>query len=501
MKAFKGTIIAAALLAVVLLLVWFVEKPPVDQPKKPKTSEERPLYTFEKQDLVRVQVKRPDGTEVALKEEPSGWIIEGDGFPASRTMVNRVKHQIHDLTARARVIENPEDPALYGLAAQAVEVTLTLRDGQQIQFRAGDPNPSGVSYYIQPIPGEDVYTVKKSAVDYYSLSFDEFRERRFASFDSKDADGIEADLPGGKRLKMQKSGEDQWELLEPYAMRVSRDSARSLLGRVAVLKAQEFVHDFPDTETADLAQYGLEPPRARITIRFASRDPLVLRVGSSMPNPEGDEELAYMILEGDRTVYAARVGLLEDFTEDPATFRLREIMRISGVDVVEVDATLNRPVNPGDSLSGQVHLRQVGDTWQWDDGLPVPGSTPRRLAMRAAGVEAEEFVDDHPSSVARYGLDKPLATITVKDQAGTTRTLLIGDMGPSRQGPEEHLIERAYARIDGEEPVYLVEKSVLEVLEDALREHGRKAEKDDEMSQRHEAMDDARRQNDQKEAP
>lgn len=488
MKAFRGTILAAvALLAVLALVKVFDPSPP---PTNKRGDLERPLFTFEKQELVRIVVERPDGVTVALKETPSGWIIEDSGFTASRTMVNRVKHQLHDLTARAMVVETTDDLALYGLGKQAITVTLTLRDGREIKLRAGDPNPSAVSYYIQPLPGDAIYTVKKSAVDYYSLSLEEFRERRFASFETKDVASLEAELEGGRRLKIQRAGEQSWDMLEPTAMAINADDAKSLLGRVTILKAQRFVEDLPETG-GDLAKYGLDAPRARITLTFGGRDPLTLRVGARVPDSTPDEPLAYMLIEGDRTVYAAREALLEDFNADTASFRLRRFSRMEGLEVTQISATMHRPADgQPDDPTGLVTLKSVTDVWQWGDGQPVSGSTPRRLAMRAAGLDAEEFVDDSPSSLTPYGLDDPLATITLTDLGGRTITLLIGKEGPAReQEGEERPIPRVYAKLADEAPVYLVERSVLEVLEDALREQSRKSDKDVDKAQRREAID------------
>ncbi|MCB9745247.1 MAG: DUF4340 domain-containing protein [Alphaproteobacteria bacterium] len=493
MKAFRGTLIAAALLVVALILVRVFDKPPEDT--KTTQADERPIFVFEKQDLTRAEVKRPDGVEIALKETEDGWIIEESGFPASRTMVNRVKHQLHDLVARAKVIDAPEDMSLYGLGpTQAIEVTLTLRDGRSIRFKAGDPNPSGVSYYIQPLPGDVIYTVKKSAVDYYSLDLEEFRERRFASFDSKDADSIEADLPGGGRLHLQRVDDEAWEMLEPEAMLVSRDKARGLLGRISVLKAQDFVQDFDaGSAVVDLSPYGLDTPRARVKISFGSREPLTLLLGDVLPKEDpNDDTHAYMLVEGEGNIYTARDAFLEDFIEEPASFRLKRFVRLSGTDIAAIQGEIRRPVEPGDELLGVVTLRMVGDTWQWDDGLPVPGSTPRRLAMRIGGVQAEEFVDDAPADLAPYGLAEPVAVLSVSTEDGAeARTLLIGDEGPSRVGFEDHTIRRRYMKLASEAPVYLVDVGVLEVLEDALREQGRKAKKDEEKAERLERIEDA----------
>ena len=62
------------------------------------------------------------------------------------TMVNRIKHQLHDLSSRARVVENPENPDLFGLGENAIFVDIDLSSGRRISFKAGDPNPTAVSH-------------------------------------------------------------------------------------------------------------------------------------------------------------------------------------------------------------------------------------------------------------------------------------------------------------------------------------------------------------------
>ncbi len=483
MKGFRSTF----LLAVVVFAVWGLVR--VFDPAPDAIDDAPPqLFVFEKQDVVRVQVERPEDTLV-LAETDDGWIIESTGFSASKSMVNRVKHQLHDLTARATVVENPDEAALYGLAKQGIRVTLTFRDASTLQFLAGDPNPSSVSYYVQPIPGDAVYTVKKSAMDYYSLTLDEFRERRFASFDSKDADALEAALPGGRTLSFQRVGERLWEMLAPTEMYASRDEVRSLLGRVAALKVQDFVEDMPADGTGDLGRYGLAEPRARFEVRFGSREPLVLLMGDPLSNDD-DETHAYFMLGAERTVYTAKQGLLDDYLQDAAEFRLRRFMRVDHDDVATVDLDL-QPGPDDDDLSGQVSLRYMGDVWQWgEDGRPVPGSTPERVAMRTAGVKAEEFVADKPGGLGQYGLAAPRATVTLTTEEGKARTLLVGDQGPSRFTHEDREIERYYAKVDGEDPVYLVDRGVLSVLKDAIREHRRKLDKDEDKADRREKMEE-----------
>ena len=176
MKTYRSSLVAGVLLLFTWLGVRFFE-PEVEKPFE--DSMEPALFRFEKQEVIRIEIERPDGG-IVLVETDEGWILEGTEFEASRSMVNRVKHQLHDLDARATVLDDAQEPALYGLGPEAIRVRVHMREGEPIAFLAGDPNPSSVSYYIQPLPGNLVYTVKKSAVDYYAFTLDEFRERRFA---------------------------------------------------------------------------------------------------------------------------------------------------------------------------------------------------------------------------------------------------------------------------------------------------------------------------------
>ncbi len=488
MKAFRGTLIAAILLAVVVGLVWWLDP----APQQTTVQEDAPLFRFEKPELVRVVIHRPDGELVLAELEDGSWIVEGPNWPAARSMVNRVKHQIHDLSARATVIADPESPELYGLGENAIQVELFFRDGEQISFLAGDPNPSAVSFYIQPLSGPaaggTVYTVKKSALDYYSLEADEFRERRFATHDANDADRIEADLPGGRHLVLQRTGPFHWQVEEPIQYPASREEVRRLLGRVTALKARAFVQDHPE----DLAQYGLDKPRARIQIKFASRDPIDLAIGDQA---EVDESIgrprsyAYMKLADDFTVYSAPDDLLEDYLLDPQELRLEKFMRMRVGEVTDVVVDLY--ASEDDDLQGSVVMMYRADKWLWGDGVPVPGSTPSRVALRAAEIQADSIVAEDPGQRDAYGFDRPRATIQLTDNTGAVRTLIVGAEAEPDVDPEGREHRRHFARCDDHTTVYRVSEGVVDVAEDAVREYQRKAGHDADTTERHRRMEQA----------
>ncbi len=484
MKAFRGTAMALLTLVVVGALVWLF-KPAMFVPDPVGNPQ---LFRFEKHELTRVEVLRPEGENVVLVEKDGEWIIEATGHQAGRSMVNRVKHQLHDLTARASVVEDADNLSLYGLGENAIHVILQLRDGKEIEFDVGDPNPTSVSYYIQPKDSDRIYTVKKAAVDYYSLTLDEFRERRFASFDSKDVTGMTAVLrlpEANYTLDLTREGERSWAMTSPIELDADHDQARRLMGRVSAMKAVRF----EKREAEVMSRYGLDEPRADITIRFASRDPLRIRVGNPAPVERHHDVLAYVLMDESDTVFVARSGMLEEFATDPTSFRNRRVVQLRTEDVVSIDAVLKAGF--GHDLSGEGHVRYAAEQWVWRDGVPVSGSTPKRVARRFSELEVDNFVADSSTDLAAFGLNDPHALVELRDRDDNVRVVRIGGQGEPIKDAEGNEHPRYYAMVEPEKSVYLVNMGVVEVVRDLVREAGRKAAKDADKASRQERIETA----------
>lgn len=460
LRRFRGSIAALAVLAVAGI-AWFV----VDAMKPEVEVYEAPpgLFDFEKEDMVAVRVVRQDVT-IELVEEDGEWKVVGEPWRPSRSMVRRVAHQLHDLTARAVVAEGQDREAveLYGMGEDAIQVTLTLKDGSTIAFEAGDPNPTSVSYYIRPIPGDSVYVVKKSAVDYYRLSLEEFRERRFAWLDADDADRIDATVDG-RRMVFSRVDDKYWRMNQPKEQDAARDQVRTMLGRTGALKAFGFVSDAPTDE--ERRRYGLEPAEHTVAIGMSSGEVVTLKIGSLVP--DSDPLQRYVLRVEDNAIYAARDGFLEAFQLSVEEYRRRRILRKHEWDVQKM-----RVVRGDD----EVELHRTSDGWRWPDGAPVSGSTPKRLAGRVADAKAMAFHDDVPDRGA-FGLEPPFATVDLTFEDGA-RVAVVGNELEVEVEDRPYPEKRRYFQVDGDATVYEVEGSVGSVVDDVFREYGRKLERD-----------------------
>lgn len=455
-RRFRGALLTGVALAVVATVVVVIERREEAALSSPEALKPI-LFRFEKDDMMSVRIDRPDGV-IDMRKVDGEWEMAGVPWRPARSMTRRVAHQLHDLTARAEVVDPEPDRSVYGLGEQAIRVAISLRDGSTLKFVVGDPNPTGVSYYVMPEPGERVFVVKKSAMDYYRLNLESFRENRFATFDSEDATTVRATVDG-RTIAVERTGELTWRMTEPVVMEASRQEARTMLGRVAALTAAAFVEDHP----ADKARYGLDPAAHRIEVRLTTGATFTLELGSEIPDTDPPQSYAYCV--EDDAVYVVRNGLLDAYRKP-------------------IDAYRNEVVFPGrhewnlasmavrKGTSEVLTLRRTSDGWRWPDDQAVPGQTPKRVASSAADLR----VDQWPADVADSGLELPAATVELTFDDGVVERIELGQT-VAKARPDGRETVQQYARVVGRPDVFLVVGTLGEVIEDLFREFGRKEER------------------------
>ena len=134
-SSFRGSLVAISVLIILSLLVFRTE---TEQPVQQKT-----LMSFDPYLLSGIEITRA-GQTITLKEVDGQWrYLEVDEL-AAMVMINRVRHQLHDLKSRAFVSKDTEERPRYGLDTDAEHVDLVFKDGQVVNQLNGMPgNPLG----------------------------------------------------------------------------------------------------------------------------------------------------------------------------------------------------------------------------------------------------------------------------------------------------------------------------------------------------------------------
>ncbi len=444
MKELRGTILALMFFGGLVTYYYLSEE-------KPITVKETKLFSFEKHDVIKAKIIRPDGLNITIYEKDSKWWIEETNHRASTTMVNRIRHQLHDLEARANVTTDQGESKLYGLGKSAIKVVLNLKDGREISFLAGDPNPTGVSYYIQPLPGNSIYTVKKSALDYYSADYDQFRDQRILRIETKDVEKINVGKKNGENWSFSRIDETRWNILAPFEERTSKDIMRTLIGRCIALKAKQYVD--PDEQKKD---YGLQNPLLKIEFVLSTGVTKTLMIGDKSEL----DGFSYFKIEDEPIIYIAKHGLLEEFDFSAEKLRNKRVVDLNESEITSMKIRLRE-----EELSGETEINFAAGKWFWKNGNPVSGSTPRRLASGLNNLEVLEFVD-------KGELGDVVLDLEIESTVGS-RHVQYGQLAEPYINNEGREYPRRYMTIEDGKDSYIVDEHVLGVARDAIREFQR----------------------------
>jgi hypothetical protein len=224
-----------------------------------------------------------------------------------------------------------------------------------------------------------------------------------------DADQIEEihmKPASGDASRVQKAN-GTWEMVEPEKTAADQGQVSNAATSLATLEISRVVDENP----SDLSQYGLNPPKAEVAFRVkGQKEPRQLLIGektttgSDLYAKTPDQKRVFLI-----------AGYLENtFERTPFDLRDKGVLKFDqskadGVEIVH---------------DGTTALAKTGTEWAL--------AKPYKARADFAGAEAiltslsslqmQKIVENEAKDLAKYGLDKPDATITVN--SGSTRASL-----------------------------------------------------------------------------
>jgi hypothetical protein len=224
------------------------------------------------------------------------------------------------------------------------------------------------------------------------------KERVFASTLSDDVEEVRIALASGTVTRAQKA-DGHWKIVEPLEAAADEGELSSIAGSLATLDIQQEV----EPNAADLARYGLEPPRIDVSFRLkGQKEPRRIQFGDKAP--AGGE--LYAVVPGQKRVFM--VGSFLDSTFNKDTFALRDKTLLT-FDRNKVDRLeLTRGAM-------SMAFSKSGDNWmivkpfagRADYGT-VEGAVERLASGRMQGI-----VETAAGDLKKYGLDQPTHVMRV----------------------------------------------------------------------------------------
>jgi hypothetical protein len=225
------------------------------------------------------------------------------------------------------------------------------------------------------------------------------QEKVFAGLEAGTIEQVTITSASGDKTTAQKQG-SAWQLTAPAAAPADEAELSGITSNLASLDVQRVV----DEQATDFKEYGLEPARINVAFKAAGKEQALL-LGNKTPTG-GD---MYARLPG-----APRVFLVSSFLEatfDKSTFDLRDktILKIDRdkverIEVQTADRTMTFAKQGADwRVTAPIDARA--------DFGAVEGIIGRLNTSPMKAIEAASVTD--PKELAKYGLDKPAATVRV----------------------------------------------------------------------------------------
>lgn len=283
-KKNRGARLVSLLLVLVLLIAAYVgydiyEGKQAD--KKAEATEEEEAIDVLSVDADQIQsiyYKNEKAELTLIKNSEDVWSNESNqDVPLNSSYTSKMASVVESITATKVVSETASDLSEFGLDAPTLKVTITKMDGSKCSILVGDESPLGDGYYAC-IDGESVvYLIASSfvsAYDYSQVALTEVAEAPKITAENITHLLVEDTENGALEITYEEnnvydtsdSGLAPYVLNQGYDEPMSGDSNNisTYLGNFTSLSYDQCVAYNSD----DLAQYGLDAPKATILIEY-----------------------------------------------------------------------------------------------------------------------------------------------------------------------------------------------------------------------------------------
>ncbi len=435
-------LIAAGILAALGGLVyWSEENPPVSDDEK------TPVVDLETDDIRALTVERPghDTIRVVRGEDDEWKFAPPLTMPVNESSINLLLNNLTPMNSDRVVEEEVADWRPYGVEGDAwslrVEVTAKKEDEEEKTYRVifGDDTPTGSGVFARLDGDPRLFTVFNYIKSGFEKEIFDLREKKLLKIDQDKISRVTVDI-GRRSIEFGKSGDADWQILEPKPLRADNfsvgDLARSAYNAemVAVLEAGE-----------PTGKYSFRRPFATVEV--------VDEAGAHTLTIAKDAEDKYYAKSSDlEGVYEVSSTLPEALDKPLEDFRNKKLFDFGFVDPELVQ------VRDGDR-----HLTIAKQEDKWiltsDEDRELDSEKVQTLLDALRGLSVKEFTSDELSDQAKFGLDAPtIEAEVVQSSDGGTEQVMITD--PSA--------DQVYGAIPGQDSTYELEKGDIEELRTSI---------------------------------
>ena len=398
----------------------------------------RKVFDFAPTDLQELVIDRIDDVPCKGVRDGDAWrILEPNATIVPFEMMwDRVAEHLSKTLNEHTVLTSPKDLAQYGLDAPILTISGKTKGGYSFDLDFGEVEPTQRSRYAQ-LNGGDLFLINTDT--FFELNRPLIDLRHKFLVDDREAvllemefawiwTGAEEEKAGQPEIGTESivvvvkrdTAQAPWRMVSPDKAPANHAAVDALARELQFAVGKEFI-DNPE----HLADYGLNPARARITVKDAGRGRRqTLWIGTHDDSP--DNKGVFVKREKEDAVIVVDPHLYTLFPRDPLAWRDKRLLtrRVSDIKRLEYSTEFDRFVLQKDEEGNWSLLEPMMDNI---DDRAVSGF----LAFFKE-LEGEEFVEGmtasvFPSPKARIDLlydDESTAEILLAEAPDTPETTL-----------------------------------------------------------------------------
>ena len=417
-----------------------------------------------------VTIRNSEGS-LQLKKAPDGnWLIEAPVKDRADTLaISTLFTSLESLRMEALPAEKGAGLAEYGLTKGDVSIKVSGKDSFELLI--GKETAVEGKVYMRVEGKDTAYVASKDLREQATKAVKDWRDRKLSDLTATQVNKVGIKTAKGEFEAEKTAG--HWSLTRPFKGRADDQKLTDLISNATTPRIEDFIAD-----TKDLGAFGLNEPRATITFQAEGvKEPIVLQIGNAKktdkpeekkdaekpeataPTPPAPPAHVYVKLSNRDGVFTVPAAIESLIGTQPNDLRDQNLMRVQ-TDMVD-RITLEAPGR------GKIVLGRNGEEWvrkiEKQTDVPVNGGAANKLLSDLTTMKVTRFVADVAGDLKQYGLDAPVATVTLSSYSteGTPETKP-GDRPLAKLMLGKFEGDAGYAKLDDEPFIVAVPAALLE---------------------------------------
>lgn len=385
--------------------------------------QQKKVFSFEAGDFRKISIQQEKQRPVVASKDATGtWHIEAP-YPldAYQEIWNRIAAHLAELSTERLLEENPKEVSHYELDVPRLTVEAETFEGAKLKITFGMPGPTRKNRYAQ-VNDTAILLVREDAFFELNRGLDLLREFRlfpqkdkpirrleFARYwQGNEPNASQTGIEKGKEsvvVAVERDSDESWVLREPVTAPADNESVSRLVQRLQTDVCKDFVD-----EPKPLADYGLDPPQARITLFVEDDDkPTTIYFGATAK--EGKDSRIFAKHADKPAVFTVAKDIEKLFPASPTAFRARRLVTRKASEITSIRF-----------VAGNESFFLVKDDQKgWVLSEPSVQETDQAAVSsfiaQLMDIEATTFLDRVPSDA---GLDAPRGRLTLQYKGAQT---------------------------------------------------------------------------------